>query len=85
MNHFLNIAEEFSVSMCIRHRNMGLGMESFNDRSQQIAKLTRLPLAKRIYNRGCEEQYKHKFLPNYYGGKRLSRSHVFTFGTITCY
>lgn len=76
MNTFLTICQEFYSC----HRSVYTYFKSI--RREAIDRIKRVPLHYRITARGNREQYQSKYLPNYYGDRRLSRSHVFTVNTI---
>jgi hypothetical protein len=83
MNTFFNIAQEVSFKIILRLRDAGFGSaEHRAQREIMIKRAQRCNLQRRITLRGYVEQYQQKYMPHYYGAKRLSRSHVFTIHTI---
>lgn len=83
MNTFFEIANECGWNLIMRLRSAGFPTsEHFDHRQRMITSAQRGNIHRRIMLRGNDEQWKQKFLPNYYGSKRLSRSHVFSANTI---
>lgn len=84
MNTFLNIVQEYGLDQVVKAWSNPCGL--YKHLTEQRAKLLKqaqaFDLQKRIYRRGLNEQYQNKFVSNYYGAKRLSKSHVFCALTI---
>ncbi len=77
MNTLLNIFSELSLAFCFKMRAFGQP-DYFKQREITLSFIKKIPLHRRITQRGNAEQYQNKFLTNYYGEKRLSKSHIFT-------
>lgn len=83
MNTIFTIAQEVGFNLIWKLRSAGFDTVYLREqRAKMIASVKRSDIMKRITDRGNREQYQNRFLPNYYGCKRLSKSHVFTANTI---
>jgi hypothetical protein len=82
MNTFLNIAEEFPLSLYFFRRQMGGGNLFMRDRNNHINYTKIGTINRRITTRGYREQYAQRFLSHYYGAKRKAAWYVVTANTV---